>query len=102
MTLLLENIFRGGISSVMGDRYLKSEDKRKILYFDANNIYCCAISKYLPYDENKIGKNVKLENILNTPDNSHTGYFIEVEFKFPDEVEEKTKNFPFAPEEEKD
>ena len=37
MILLIENNIRGGISSVMGDRYIKSDDNKKILYFDANN-----------------------------------------------------------------
>ena len=39
MILLLENNIRGGISSVMGDRYVKSNDNKKILYIDANNLY---------------------------------------------------------------
>ena len=32
MILLLENNIRGGISSVMGDRYVKSDENKKILY----------------------------------------------------------------------
>ena len=38
MILLLENIIRGGLSSVMGDRYVKSDDNKKIIYADANNL----------------------------------------------------------------
>ena len=34
LILTLENIFRGGISSVLGDRYKKSDDK-KTLYIEA-------------------------------------------------------------------
>ena len=45
--------------------------------------------------------NVKLEGILNTPDDSDFGYFIEVNLKYPDNIKEKTKKFPFAPENEK-
>ena len=37
--LLIEKEVRGGISSVMGDRYVKSDDNIKILYIDAINIY---------------------------------------------------------------
>ena len=29
MILLIKNIFRGGISSVMGDRYVKSDENKK-------------------------------------------------------------------------
>ena len=36
MILLLENNIRGGISSVMGDRYVISDEIKKILYIDAN------------------------------------------------------------------
>ena len=97
MILLLENNIRGGISSVMGDRYIKSDKNKKILYIDANNLYGHSMSQYLPYDEIKFNNTVKLEDILNTPDDSDIGYFIEVDLTYPDNIKEKTKNFPFAP-----
>ena len=46
----LENIIRGGISSVMGDRYVKSDVKKKILYAHAKNLYGHSLSQTLPYD----------------------------------------------------
>ena len=79
MVLILENNIRGGISSVMGDRYVKSDDKKKILYIDANNLYGHSMSQPLPYDEIKFDKNFKLDYILNTPDDSDIGYSIEVD-----------------------
>ena len=97
MILLLENNIRGGISSVMGDRYIKSDDNKKILYIDANNLYGHSMSQYLPYGEIKFDNNIKLEDIINTPDDSDIGYFIEVDLIYPDNIKEKTKNFPFAP-----
>ena len=39
----------------------------------------------------------KLEEVLNAPDDSHFGYFIQVNLKYPDDTKEKTKNFPFCP-----
>ena len=96
MILLLENNIRGGISSVMGDRYIKSDDNKKILYIDANNLYGHPMSQYLPYDEIKFDNNVTLEDIINTPDDSDIGYFVEVDLKYPDSIKQKTKNFPFA------
>ena len=101
MILLLENNIRGGISSVMGDRYVKSDDNKKILYIDANNLYGWAMSESLPYDEIKLDNNINLEDILNTPDDSDIGYFVEVDLKYPDNIKQKTKNFPFAPENKK-
>ena len=98
MISLLENNIRGGISSVMGDRYVKSSDAKNIFYKDANNFYGWAMSEPLLYDEIKFDNNVKLEDILNTPDDSDIGYFFEVDLKHPDNIKEKTKHFPFAPE----
>ena len=96
MILLIENNIRGGVSSIMGDRYIKSDDNEKILYIDAINLYGHSMSQYLPYDEIKF-YNVTLEDILNTPDDSDIGYFVEVDLKYPDNIKEGTKNFPFAP-----
>ena len=97
MILLLENNIRGGISSVMGDRYIKSDENKKILYMDATNLYGHSMSQPLPFDEIKFNKSVELEDILNTPDDSNIGYFVEVDLKYPDNIRQKTKFFPFAP-----
>ena len=51
MIFLIENNIRGGISSVMGDRYKKSDENKKILYIDANTLYGHSMSEPLPYDE---------------------------------------------------
>ena len=93
MILLSENNIPGGISSVMGDRYVKSDENKKILYKDANNLYDHFMSQPLPYDENKFDKNNKLDDILNTPDDSDIGYFIEIDLKYPDNIKEKKKTF---------
>ena len=97
MIVLLQNHIRGGISSVVGDRYVKSDENKKIFYMDANILYGHSMSQPLPYDEIKFNRDVKLENVLNTPDDSDIGYFIEVDLKYPDKIKEKTKNFPFPP-----
>ena len=68
------------------------------MYQDANNLYGWAVSKTLPYDEIKFDINVKLEDIINTPDDIDISYFIEVDLKHPDDTKEITKYFPFAPE----
>ena len=47
LLLLLENIIRGVISSVMGPRYIESDENTKLLYIDANNLYGWAMSQYL-------------------------------------------------------
>ena len=88
LTSSLGNIVRGGKNRVMGDRCIKPDKDRKILYFDANNWSLYSLSESLPYDEIKFDENVILEDISNTPDNSHIGYFVEVDFKCPDNKKE--------------
>ena len=67
------------------------------------------MTEYLPYDEIKfIGgasvsqsdrdKNVSIEDILNTPDDSDIGYFVEIDIKDSDNIKDKTRNFFFCPE----
>ena len=97
MISLLENGIRGGISGVMGDSYVKSDENKKILYGDAKNLYGLAMSQPLPYDDIKFEtENVCLEEILNTPDDSDIGYFLEVNLEYPHNIRQKTKYFPFA------
>ena len=107
LILLIENNIRGGISSVMGDRYVKSDENNKIIYADATNLYGYIMCQFLPYDEIEMwhGHPDKywnwLEKILNTPDDSDIGYFLEVDLKYPANIKEKTKHFPFCPENKK-
>ena len=104
LILALENKIRGGISSVMGDRYEKSDENKKILNADANNLYGHSMSQPLPYDEIEMWHvdpdlyMKKLEEVLDTSDDSDTGYFIEPDLRYPENIKEKTKNLPFAPE----
>ena len=60
LLLLLENNIRGGISSVMGDRYIESDTNTKLLYIDANNLYGWAMSQYFPTGDFKKIKFAKL------------------------------------------
>ena len=62
------------------------------------------MSQLLPYDEIEMWYGHpdlymnKLDKILNTPDDSDIGYSVEVDLGYPDDIKEKTKNLPFAPE----
>ena len=107
LILLIENNIRGGISSVMGDRYVKSDENKNILYMDATDLYGHSMSQMLPYDEVKMWHSDPdkywnwLDEILNTQDDADFGYFIEVDLKYPDNIKEETNNFPFCPENKK-
>ena len=75
LILLIENNIRGGMSSVMGDRYVKSDENKNITYMDATNLYDHSLSQMLPYDEIKFEEDICLREILNTPDDNEIGYF---------------------------
>ena len=74
---------------------------------DATNLYGHSMSQMLPYDEIEMWHGHPdlyvnwLEEILNTPDDNEIGYFLEVDLKYPDNIKEKTKHFPFCPENKK-
>ena len=53
LLLLLENNILGGISSVMGDRHVQSDENKQILYIVANKLYGWAMSQCLPTRELK-------------------------------------------------
>ena len=99
MILILENGIRGVISGVMGDRYVKSGKNKNIVNGDANNLYGFGMSQPSPYDNIKFEtENICLEEILITPDDNDFGYFLEVDLEYPYNIRQKTKHFPFCPE----
>ena len=99
LILFLENGIRRGISGIMGDRYVKSDDNNNIVYVDAINLFGFGMSQSLPYDEIKFEtENVCLEEILNTPEDNDIGYLLEVDLEYPYSIRQKTKHFPFCPE----
>ena len=87
--------------------YVKSDENKKILYIDATNLYGHSMSHFLPYDEIEMwhGHPDKywkwLDEILNTSDDADIGYFLEVDLKYPVNIKQKTKYFPFCPENKK-
>ena len=70
----------------MGDQFVKSSHTKKILYINANILYGHSMSQMLPHDQIKFDENVKLEEILNTPDDSDIGYIVEVDLRYPDNI----------------
>ena len=99
LILFIENFVRGGISSVISDRYKKTGDNEKIIYVVATSLYGPSMSQMLPYDKSAMWRgdpdlyNNKLEEILNTPDDNAIVYFVEIESKYPHNQKEKIKNF---------
>ena len=71
---------------------------------DATNLYGHSMSQMLPSEKIEMWHGHpdlymnKLEEILNIPDDSNIGYFIEVDLKYCDNIKEKIKSFPLCPE----
>ena len=103
LLLFLENNIRGGISSVMRDRFVESNENKQILHIDANNLYGWAMSQYLPtgtFEKLYFPQQYELEQIVEDlrfiPDNNPYGFFIEWDLEYPAEIKEKPKTFHFV------
>ena len=69
-----------------------------INYLDMNNLYDWAISKNLPYVKFKWLKNVGGLDVMSIFEKSPTGYFLEVDHKYPDELLKLYNDYPLSPE----
>ena len=56
------------------------------------------MSEPLPIDEIKFRRNFCPQDLLNTPNDIDIGHFLEVNLSYPYNIRQKTKHFPFAPE----
>ena len=97
LLLLLENNFRGGSSSVIGDRNVESDENTKLLYIDANTLYEWAMSQPLPsnvfekLDISQFTTQEIIEDLIMIPDDNESGFFIECDLEYRVEIKEKTK-----------
>ena len=113
MHLFIEKWMRGGISyitkkfSKANNKYIQFYDDKKpskhITYFDANNLYDWAMSQYLPYgkfkwlNQKEIDKfDVNSTECNSIEENNSNGYILEVDFEYPDELNELHNDYPLA------
>ena len=81
----------------MGEEYDKSKESSYINYLDANNLYGLAMCQKLPYKDIKfVDKPLTEEEVINYTDGS-LGCIVDVDLEYPDEVHEKQKDYPLAP-----
>ena len=67
------------------------------IYFqDANNLYGCSMSVYLPYKDLKWDTFMSIDFILKIRDDQWKGYRLEVELHCPADLHDKIKEFPPA------
>ena len=68
-----------------------------ITYLDMNNLYGWAMREYFPYSRFKWLKNIDGFDVNSINEKSPTGYSLEVDFEYPDELHELHSNYPVAP-----
>ena len=108
--MLFEQGMRGGVGyinksySKANNEYCQVYDKEKpkkyILYLKMNNLYGHAMSQYLPYADFKWVKNIDKikQKLMNIKSNSSTGYILEVDLEYPQELHDIHNDYPLAPE----
>jgi hypothetical protein len=97
MYMMIERGIRGGLSQISA-RYAKANNKLSknynpaepesyISYFDANNLYGCGMSSFLPYKGFKWNSEEwTAERILCLEDKGETGYLFEVDLHYPNHL----------------
>ena len=94
-----EQGIRGGVSYI-NKRYSEASKNVNILYLDMNNLYGSTMSQYLPINNFKWVKDInKIEQKLtNIKNNSSTGYVLEVDLEYPQELHDFYNDYPLATE----
>ena len=69
-----------------------------ITYLDMNNLYGWAMSEDLPYGEFKWIENIDGFDVMSIDERCDTGYFLEVNPVYPDELHDLLNDYPLAPE----
>ena len=97
--MFFEQGMRGRVSYI-NKRYSEASKNVNILYLDMNNLYGCAMRQYLPISNFKWVKNIdKIEQkLMNIKNNSSTGYVLEVDLEYPQELHDIHNDYPLAPE----
>ena len=97
--MFFEQGMKGGVSYI-NKRYSEASKNVNILYLDMNNLYGCAMRQYLPISNFKWVKNIdKIEQkLMNIKNNSSTGYVLEVDLEYPQELHDIHNDYPLAPE----
>ena len=82
------------------DTYDASKPQVDLLYVDANNLYGHALSQKLPQHGFRwlSSDEISALDIVNADFTGDTGYLLEVDLTYPADVQDRTVDLPFAPE----
>ena len=110
MYLMFENSLRGGISMI-SNRYAKANNpdaddydatkpRSYITYLDCNNLYGTSMTERLPTGNFRFLSPDEISNfdVTATKSKSKTGYILEVDLTYPQELHDKHSDYPLAPE----
>ena len=110
MYLMIENGLRGGVSVItkkhatannpLVEGYDETKPTNYLMYLDANNLYGWAMSQKLPEKEFDWMTDQQLDNfdVTEVPDDSDTGYILEVDLHYPPDIHDHHNDLPVAPE----
>lgn len=108
MLLFVERGIRGGVSQC-SHRYCKANNKYMtdynindestyLMYFDVNNLYGWAMTQFLPHSDFDWIDIKNIETVLETADDAHHGYIIEVDLEYPSALHDLHNDYPMCPE----
>ena len=94
-----EQGMRGRVSYI-NKRYNETSKNKRILYLDMNDLYGCAMSQYLSISNFKWVKNIDKikQKLMNIKINSSTGYILEIDLDYLEELHDIHNDYPLAPE----
>jgi len=112
MVMFFEKSMRGGVCQVSKrhaiannkymENYNPSEESKFIFYGDLNNLYGCAMTNHMPLKDfqwlNDEQINYLIESgIENLDDESETGFFIECDLDYEEELHDEHNDYPVGP-----
>ena len=98
MRLFLEKGMRCGVSYI-SRRYSKSDQNKKIMYWDGNNLYGWAMIQDLPYSGFKWLNNKEINDFdFNISEKSPIGYILEVDLEYCKELHDSLCDYPLCSE----
>ena len=110
MYLMIENNMRGGIATIshrhalannpLVEGYDSEKPNSYITYLDANNLYEKAMSEPLPVGKFRFLSEDEIAefDLLSIPSDGDTGYIVERDLTYPDELHDLHNDYPMAPE----
>ncbi|XP_054256909.1 uncharacterized protein LOC128981938 [Macrosteles quadrilineatus] len=107
MILMVEKGIRGGVSQCclrqarannkyMSQGFDENKEPSYLVYLDANNLYAWAMSQAMPFGDFRWRKDTEI-NVLDISDDAATGYILEVDLEYPEEIHDHHADFPLAP-----